>query len=165
MSSPLIKLFNEIAFFIASGFYSGKTPKSPGTAGSLLCIVIWFLNRDFLKLDELTLIIGTILLGLLTSQISLHNLRKKDLTTTDPQTIVIDEWAGMLIALYAIPTPTIFWVITAFILFRFFDILKLGPIRWSEKLPDSIGIMADDIVAGLFSALTILLLKYILNFL
>ena len=71
----------------------------------------------------------------------------------DPGFIVIDEWAGMLTALFLIVAPSLISVLLAFALFRLFDILKPGPVRWAESLPGAWGIMADDLVAGVLAAL------------
>ena len=73
----------------------------------------------------------------------------------DNGAIVIDEVAGVWIAL--IPAAlSIPYVIAAFLLFRFFDILKPWPVSWADKkLPGALGVMADDIIAGIFAALII----------
>ena len=67
-----------------------------------------------------------------------------------PSQVVVDEICGMSMALFALPfTP--FFIITGFALFRVFDILKPFPIRWvDKKVPGGLGIMLDDIIAGLF---------------
>ena len=70
----------------------------------------------------------------------------------DPGEVIIDEVAGQWLALCAVPHDMV-WFVAGFILFRFFDILKLGPVRWAEKRPGGLGVMADDIFAGLLSAL------------
>ena len=68
----------------------------------------------------------------------------------DPKQIVIDEFAGMAVALVGVGT-TIEHVFLAFIAFRFFDIVKLPPINKLEKLPGGLGITADDILAGIYA--------------
>jgi phosphatidylglycerophosphatase A len=68
----------------------------------------------------------------------------------DPGEIIIDEFSGMLISLYRIP-PSMGYVVTGFLLFRFFDIVKPKPIRNLEKLKGGIGIMSDDIIAGVYT--------------
>lgn len=67
----------------------------------------------------------------------------------DPQWIVIDEWAGVFVALLAVDSTSLSHVFLAFVGFRLFDIVKPGPVRWAEDLPGAFGIMADDIVAGM----------------
>lgn len=79
----------------------------------------------------------------------------------DPQFIVIDEWAGMSISLLYISPSNYLAVISAFLLFRFFDITKLGPVGWAENLPGAWGIMLDDVVAGIFATLLLHLILII----
>ena len=69
----------------------------------------------------------------------------------DPKQVVIDEICGMTVALFALPFTPVF-IIGGFALFRVFDILKPFPIRWvDKKVPGGLGIMLDDIIAGLFA--------------
>ncbi|MBT5114649.1 MAG: phosphatidylglycerophosphatase A, partial [Candidatus Marinimicrobia bacterium] len=70
----------------------------------------------------------------------------------DPKAVVVDEWVGMWIALYLAP-HTLVWGLVAFLLFRFFDILKPGPIQLMDDLHSAIGVMMDDVVAGIFALL------------
>ena len=78
-----------------------------------------------------------------------------DGTDTDPQWIVIDEWAGLYLALVSLQPSEWGWIALGFLLFRLFDALKWGPIGAAEKLPGALGIMGDDIVAGALTALCI----------
>jgi phosphatidylglycerophosphatase A len=73
----------------------------------------------------------------------------------DPQKVVIDEVAGQFIALIAVPLDLQTWwtIILAFLLFRFFDIVKPYPARKFEDLHGGLGIMADDVVAGIYAAI------------
>ncbi len=86
----------------------------------------------------------------------------------DPSEIVIDEVAGQFIAIWAISYPawahgiaiTALWPgwIAGFLLFRLFDITKLGPIGWADRLGDPMGVMLDDVIAGLFAAIGVVIL-------
>jgi phosphatidylglycerophosphatase A len=69
----------------------------------------------------------------------------------DPQWIVIDEWAGLFVALIGTEASRLWHVLLAILLFRIFDISKVGPIRRAEALPGAVGVMADDVVAGVFA--------------
>ncbi len=131
----LIKLTSSV-------FYLGYLPFFPGTWGSLAGVLIYLLaNQNKVLYSIITAaVIG---LGFLVCTKAEEIYRKKD-----PPYVVIDELAGMLIALFLIP-PKLFLIIIAFFLFRFFDIVKLGPIRKIEQLKGSKGIMLDDIFAGL----------------
>ena len=81
------------------------------------------------------------------------------LNLKDPGKVVIDEVAGQLIALLPVPMVVdslwLVWLILAFLLFRFFDIVKPYPARKLESLQGGLGIMADDIVAGVYAALVV----------
>lgn len=79
----------------------------------------------------------------------------------DPSEIVIDEVIGCLITFYAIPLSLVSMCF-GFLLFRFFDITKIGPVGWMEKLPGASGILLDDIMAGIISNLLLrLLISYV----
>lgn len=90
-------------------------------------------------------------------------------SNSDPGWIVIDEWAGMSVALFGVYTQELSYssaqlalhVVLAFTLFRFFDILKPWPIILFERIPGALGIMMDDIVAGAITSSIILLLRYL----
>ena len=78
----------------------------------------------------------------------------------DPGWVVVDEGAGQLLALAAIPegAPWL-WVVTAFALFRFFDILKVGPVGWADRRKGSFWVMLDDVVAGALAVGVIVLIR------
>jgi phosphatidylglycerophosphatase A len=69
--------------------------------------------------------------------------------SADPGWIVLDEWAGMSIALLGVNFQSSSQLLAAFAAFRFFDVVKPGPVRWAERLPGAVGVMADDLIAGL----------------
>jgi len=142
---------------IASVFYIGYLPIAPGTLGSLSALILYyFVCRDAVVMAVAILVV--IVLGFITA-----GKVEKMSGAKDPGEIVIDELAGMLIALYRIP-PTMGYVVTGFLLFRFFDIVKPKPIKDLEKLKGSFGIMSDDIVAGIYANI-LLQVIYILNLL
>ena len=149
------------ARFIATGFFSGLSPRAPGTVGSLVFLLLWLgvlsLFQSVALLIGLGLVLVTTVVGLMASSRYLLSLEH---SIADPQEIVIDEWAGLAIALLpAIGGSAPIWSpIAAFVLFRFFDILKPGPIRRAEALPRAWGIMADDILAGIASAVLLFFL-------
>ena len=142
---------------IASVFYVGYLPVAPGTLGSLAALVLYyFICSNVIIMSAVILII--VILGFVTS-----GRVEKIFQEKDPGEIVIDELAGMLISLYRIP-PTMGYVVTGFILFRFFDIVKPKPIKDLEKLKGSLGIMSDDIIAGVYTNM-ILQVIYMFNIL
>jgi phosphatidylglycerophosphatase A len=137
--------------FIASLGPIGKIPFAPGTWGSLFSCVLFIFISHFVNQIGLLIIIISIFAIYICDQAS------KDLINKDHKSIVIDELAGMWVALYpAIYYDTrderVAYVILAFILFRIFDILKPFPISYLDKnIEGGFGIVIDDIVAGLFA--------------
>ena len=137
--------FSEI---ICTVLYIGKLPLAPGTFGSLAALVCWFFIKPFLS-DPLFLLItgGIFFLGIACSEIIVSAGNVKD-----PQFIVIDEWVGMWIGLYLVE-HSILWGLAAFFCFRIFDIFKPGPIGEMDKLDGGIGVMMDDVVAGILTCI------------
>lgn len=140
--SPLIKFF-------VSGFGAGLLPKAPGTWGSLLALLLfWWVPAPLLPF---------ILLGLFFASWCFIALYLKANRTPDPQEIVIDEIIGQGLCFLFVPHTVIGWSI-AFILFRFFDILKPFPVSWADQLQgplwiESLGILLDDIFAGIMAGI------------
>ena len=133
----------------------GYSKYAPGTIGSLIGILIGYfllLNLDIELYLIFLFIFIMISYFLCEAHLKLYNKK-------DPKEVVVDEISGQFIAIlgcvYSENLTYIFLsLLLSFILFRFFDITKIGPIKKLEKLPNGIGIMADDIVAGLFAFLT-----------
>ena len=139
---------------LATGLYSGFAPVS-GTAGSAVCVVLWCLyppsGQPYLQLVT-TMVIAV--LGLWATEAYLTELASEGKLSgpkIDPSSVVIDEWLGMWIALLAASPARPWTVVAAFLLFRFFDIMKPGLVRRAESLPRAWGIMADDFLAGLLA--------------
>lgn len=129
---------------IASVFYIGYLPVAPGTLGSLAALVLYyFICHNALIMGAVILIVT--MLGFMTA-----GAVEKMFEEKDPGEIVIDEFSGMLISLYRIP-PAMGYVVAGFLLFRFFDIVKPKPIQNLERLKGGLGIMSDDIVAGVYA--------------
>ena len=132
--------------FLAFGFGSGLSPKAPGTFGTLAAIPLYWL-LSHLSLGYFTLaIVITFILG-----IWICGEASKQLGVHDHGGIVWDEFVGYWITMWALPTDWI-WIIAGFIAFRIFDIAKPWPIGWLDKKVDGgLGIMIDDVVAGLMA--------------
>ncbi|OQX54327.1 MAG: hypothetical protein B5M48_01025 [Candidatus Omnitrophica bacterium 4484_213] len=139
---------------LSSVFYLGYLPLFPGTWGSLAGVLIYLLANQNKVLYSL-ITAAVIGLGFLVCGKAEEIYHRKD-----PSCVVIDELAGMLIALFLIPSK-LFLIIIAFSLFRFLDILKLGPIKKIEQLKGSKGIMLDDIFAGLMTNVIVHLIALI----
>lgn len=135
-----------LAEAIASGAFIGRFPWAPATAGSAAAaLIFYFLPFSGRSPQFFLLIAATTIVGILAS----HRIRA--IGDEDPRRAVIDEFAGMWVTCIFIK-QTIPWVIAAFIMFRLLDILKPWPIRRFERLPGGLGIVADDVVAGLIGA-------------
>ena len=139
-------VFTNPIHFLAFGFGSGLVPKAPGTAGTLIAVPLVFL-LSFLSLSiYLALCFAVILSG-----VWICHYSAKKLGVHDHPGIVWDEIAGFMITLAGMAMS---WqnVILGFILFRFFDIVKPWPIKWiDKKVAGGIGIMLDDVIAGMMA--------------
>jgi len=139
-------MIRGVASFVSSGCGSGYSPKAPGTVGSIAAVIAWLLAErmgGFLVLSPPLLALSVGVVGLLASVVVMESDPAKD-----PQWIVVDEWAGLFVALCGVDPQSVAQVLIALLGFRVFDIWKPGPVRWAERLPGAYGVMADDIVAG-----------------
>ena len=142
-------LWQRSSTLVATGLGSGYAPIAPGTAGSALGLVLfWPLSRLGLGLQLAALVVVTVV-GVAAADAVARRVGKKD-----PGIVVVDEIAGMWVSLLLLPlTPAT--AVLAFLLFRVMDILKPFPARDLERLPGGIGIMADDLAAGLYANLLV----------
>ena len=139
----------------AEAYPIGHSKYAPGTVASFIGVLIgYFLIQHLdIKFYLILLFIFIIISYLLCeAHLKLHNKK-------DPKEVVVDEISGQLIAILGCiqsekMSYTFLSLLLSFILFRFFDITKIGPIKKFEKLPNGVGIMADDIVAGLLALVT-----------
>ena len=145
----------KLSEIIGTVFYAGRSPFAPGTMGSLVALLAWFILKPLI-IDPLFLLItgGLFFIGIVVSTILIEAWNEKD-----PKEIVIDEWVGMWISLYLVP-HAILWGFVAFFFFRLFDILKPGPVQMMDDMDDSIGVMMDDVVAGILACLVTQSLLY-----
>ena len=140
------QLIRNPLHFLAFGFGSGLSPKAPGTAGTLVAVLLWPLLAGlplsiYLAIVAVVPVTGFYLCGKTASDLGVH----------DHPGIVWDEIAGFWLAMTAIPV-TWYWMLLGFILFRLFDIWKPWPIGWFDRQVDGgVGIMLDDLIAGLFA--------------
>ena len=125
-------------------FGVGFSPKAPGTFGTLATIPLWFLVSKFHIIFYMLFTFALVIAGIFASQYYETYTHKHD-----SKEIVIDEVAGFLITMMWLP---ITWqsVVIGFVLFRFFDIVKPGPIKMlDQKIKGGVGVMIDDVVAGI----------------
>jgi len=137
--------------FFATGFYSGYSPFAPGTAGSAVGLLIyWIPNFE----NPVILFAGFVVMFFIGIVVS---GRMERCYGDDPPIVVIDEVVGMWITLLLLPKSIIISV-AGFVLFRIFDIIKPPPARNLEALKNGWGIMLDDVMAGIYGNLVLQLL-------
>jgi phosphatidylglycerophosphatase A len=129
---------------IATGFFSGYSPVAPGTAGSVLAVAAYALPGA----ESIWILSGMIIAGLIIgTRVSAEMER---VLGHDPPPVTIDEIVGMWISLLALP-KTLPLATAAFFVFRFFDIVKPYPARNLDRMHGGLGIMLDDVVAGVYT--------------
>lgn len=139
--------------FIATGAGSGYAPVASGTFGSMVGVALFFPLAATGPWLYLLATVGLLSLGVWSADEFEHVHGKKD-----DGRIVIDEIVGQLLTLFpfvflGIPAGFL-WLVTGFVVFRVFDVVKPGPVRWAEQSFDGgAGVMLDDVLAGIFSAL------------
>lgn len=156
---------------VATGFFSGYLPKAPGTWGTLAAL-LWFAVAaqwvpeqglwhvwGALAISWLSLALGIFAtaVGIYAAQLLAEEWREKD-----PSEVVIDEFAGFFLAMLLV-RPDAIGLLSAFVFFRLFDILKFGPIRKLQDLPGGYGIVLDDVLAGLVAAPCALLCQMLIS--
>ncbi len=136
---------------IATGFFVGKLPFAPGTLGTLVGIPLVLLFTVDRNLYLFSLLV-VFFLGWLSAEYVVRNTGLED-----PEEVVIDEILGyMLCFLFVEPSPKS--IILAFVIFRVIDIFKPFPVRLFENFPGGLGVMMDDAVGGLITAVVLYLL-------
>ena len=154
-----MKFRERAVLFVATGFFIGSIPVAPGTFGSLIGLPVCFLLSRLNFLHSLICILVFILFA-----IGIASAAEKILKQKDPGQIVIDEIAGLMVALAGLPF-NLKTVLAGFIIFRVFDILKPFPIRILEKrVGGGSGIVLDDVLAGVYGNLIIRLVIYFTDF-
>jgi phosphatidylglycerophosphatase A len=150
-------LINAISSFL----FTGYIPVAPGTWASLLAVLIWLIIPGNLLIIKILLIVCFFIIGIIVAGLS-----ESYSGIIDPSYIVIDEVVGMWLALLFFPpgqtANRLLLIFLTFCIFRLFDITKLFPINKCEKLHGGFGIMLDDIVAGIFTAIIMNLIIWLL---
>src|SRR5882757_9080284 len=142
------------AWTLGTFFGAGLLKPGPGTYGSIAAVLLWYGAAHALNPTPIALAVGTTIAAVIATLIGIPaaTIVARESGLEDPGHVVIDEVAGQLIALIAIPAD---WrhAAVSLLLFRVFDILKPPPIRQLERLPKGTGIMLDDVAAGLLALL------------
>jgi phosphatidylglycerophosphatase A len=146
-SRPAAPLWAKL---VATFFGTGHLKPGPGTWGSLATVLVWALASS--RIPVANRIWGTMIAAAAVTLIGIPAATRvaRSSGLKDPQFVVIDEVAGQLVALVAVPLA---WktFLAGLILFRVFDIWKPFPIRRLERLPEGTGIVVDDLGAGLYA--------------
>lgn len=147
----------KLGVLLATAGGAGYSPVAPGTAGSAVGIVIYFLTRHWPSAWQIGLLVAISLVGVWASNEAAKHFNRKD-----PGHVVIDEVAGQLltILLLGVGVPG---AILGFLVFRALDIVKPWPARQFEALPGGLGIMADDLMAAAYGWILMRLLAPFLS--
>ncbi|ELO1780746.1 phosphatidylglycerophosphatase A [Vibrio fluvialis] len=146
---------------LATGFGSGLSPVVPGTMGTLASVPFYLLLAQLPLMLYIVVVIAASLIGIKICQVT-----SDDMQVHDHGSIVWDEFAGFWITMLIVPVLQLpvfewKWLLAGFVLFRFFDMVKPWPIGWLDKrVHGGLGIMLDDLVAGVMSALALALVGY-----
>ena len=144
--------------FLATGCFIGNIPFAPGTFGTILGLPLCFL----LAKTELPVAVFLTAIFIIFSILIAHDA-EKILKKDDPGCIVIDEIAGLMVALFGLPFNAVY-ASAGFVIFRFFDILKPFPIRLIEKkLSGGTAIVMDDVAAGICTNLVLRVLLFAIS--
>ncbi len=145
--------FKNPVHLLAIGLGSGAAPKAPGTWGTVAAIPFYLLMAPQGDWFVAVVILLSFLLG-----VYVCGKTSRDWGVHDHGAIVWDEFVGLWITLFGMPV-TWYWVLLGFLLFRLFDIWKPWPIKeLDQKVHGGLGIMIDDVIAGLFAAIALQLL-------
>lgn len=134
----------RLAVFLATSGGAGYSPFASGTVGSAVGVGIYFLTRHWPASWQILLVLVVSAVGIWASgQAAIHFDRK------DPGEVVIDEVAGQLLTLLLLGVG-VGGALLGFVIFRVLDIVKPWPARGFEALPSGLGVMADDLMAGVY---------------
>lgn len=134
---------------IATGFGSGYSPLAPGTAGSLVGLALFWPLAGLGVAVQLAALAAVTALGVLAADVVARRVGRKD-----PGLVVVDEIAGQWLTLVALPFSPLVAVL-GFFAFRAMDVVKPWPARQLEALPGGLGIVADDLMAGVYAQLLV----------
>lgn len=151
--------WQSLTVFLATGFGVGYCPKIPGTVGTLLGAVLYF-GLSAHPWSLYVLVLGIMLVA----GVWLCEQAVETFGDSDPKEVVWDEMTGYLVAMAAAPR-SLAWAIAGFVLFRIFDIVKPGPVGWADRrFGGGIGIMLDDLFAGILTLLVLSATEWTLGF-
>ena len=136
----------KLAEVLATVLYIGRLPIAPGTWCSFIALGIWYILRFWIA-GNFILYASLILFFV---GVAVSTIQAETLGEDDPSEIVIDEWVGQWLALWMLP-HSFFWGLLAFGFFRIFDIFKPGPVQMMNDIKSGVGVMMDDVIAGILA--------------
>lgn len=147
------------ATLVATFFGVGRLRPGPGTWGSLAAVLIWFGLSRWIPAERQVLTLAGLAAIVVMLGIPAATRVARASGVKDPEFVVIDEVAGQWLSLLLVPVS---WktLLAGFILFRGFDIVKPPPVRRLEKLPAGVGIVVDDVAAGVYALVVMQLLLH-----
>ena len=150
---------NIFVKYYISLFGIGLIPFAPGTLGSLFSIFIWYLSITFLSIYAFYIILFLVFFtSFYLVKIYLNSTKKED-----PSEVIIDEFIGQSLPLFFLFQFNVYEVLLAFCSFRFFDIFKIYPVNKAENVGGATGVILDDLVAGIYSLVIVMVYKIFLT--
>jgi len=143
-----------VILFISQGACAGRFPVAPGTAGTVVGVFLYLGMKGLPPAHYFAVCVLVILVGMLAA-----GHAEIILGRTDSPSIVIDEIAGYLTAMFMVPPGWLF-IVSGFLIFRVFDIVKPWPLKRLEELHGGAGVMLDDVGAGIYTNLLLQLAVY-----
>lgn len=143
----------------ASMFYLGYFPFASGTLGSAVTVLgLWYLNQKYPLFFTAANIVyyWAAMIAVIAVSIFISNKSKEVFGSDDPSQVIIDELAGQFVTFFLIPI-SIQTLVAGFVLFRFYDIVKPFPVNKMEEMDDGVGITMDDVAAGVYANITLLI--------
>lgn len=150
--------FPSVSVLLAQGLGAGLLPWAPGTVASLLFMLAWWPLAGLPRMAYALVSVVVVLAGVVVCDVAARTLGRHDAPS-----IVWDEWGGLLLTLAVVPRRLICGL-GGLVAFRFFDVLKPWPVGWVDQtLGGGLGIMLDDLVAGVFALLLLLSVRLIVR--
>jgi phosphatidylglycerophosphatase A len=154
VKSALRRPATRVALVIATALGAGYSPIASGTAGSAVALLILWLV-PFSRVGLVVFFVVVTVTGTWAAHVAEAAVGSKD-----PGVIVIDEVAGMTLSVLALPLPlTVPVLVVGFVMFRIFDVVKPFPAGRSQALRGGVGVMIDDIIAGLYALILLVALR------
>ena len=132
---------------------------APGTFGSLFAILVWYISIVYLNIYFFYMIIIIVFI----CSFKAINIYLRNVNKDDPSEVVVDEFIGQSLPLIFLLQFNVYEVLLAFSSFRLFDIFKIYPINKVENIKGAYGVIMDDVVAGVYSLIIIMIYKIILS--